>query len=649
MDLKILSTEFAGYNSSTGESATNILYPTSAQRDVFNHNKTTPRLIRLSDLDVSNRYDLVFFASMDYAGDYATRYAAAGRTTDVLQTHLNISNTVELLEVEPNASGQIDIDVQRVGDAANIGVLEVRPREPGLLLSTNGVNAISGTPELTVPEGDYATLYVKLLGPPPGDVSVFTRHESGDTNLSVSAGSELSFNLTDWDTWKEVRVFATPDDDSLDGSATINVSSDAFISRTFQALEDDDDINLEVSTHTLSVAENSTAQFGVRLTVAPETQYTASVQRVSGDTSLSVQSGGTLLFNSTTWSNWQWVTLAAADDTDWTNGTALFTCTGAGGASNEVSAIEADDDFNPAYSIPWSETFENDGTNAGILGALNDQHGWTGNGIVQTGTVHGDLQALEIEKGETVSHSFLNGTNDVWIRFYAIPTLSEQAPLSIPSNGVAVFYVSNSLDVVAYSGAVAQVVSSPVVSNAWNFFEIHCDYTTESWDLNINGTNVLTGFAFHSTVPAFSEIQFIENGQASSYLDDIQITNFLGTDSDGDGLPDSWEEQYWPGDLSHNPGDPAANPNYTIWQCYIAGISPTDEHAAFLISDFRPLTSVLSWNAASGRVYSVYWTSNLLAGFGVDPWTNGITGGAFTDSTHTAEDQGFYKIKVELE
>ena len=53
----------------------------------------------------------------------------------------------------------------------------------------------------------------------------------------------------------------------------------------------------------------------------------------------------------------------------------------------------------------------------------------------------------------------------------------------------------------------------------------------------------------------------------------------------------------------------------------------------------------------SGRVYSIYWTSNLLSGFGATPLTNNLpwTPAIYTDTTHTAEEKGFYKIEVELE
>ena len=97
------------------------------------------------------------------------------------------------------------------------------------------------------------------------------------------------------------------------------------------------------------------------------------------------------------------------------------------------------------------------------------------------------------------------------------------------------------------------------------------------------------------------------------------------------------------------PSATVANGANTILEAYIADINPTDESATFLISDFRPLTSVLSWNAASGRVYSVYWASNLLSGF--QPLESNIawTAVPFTDTNHPGEGKGFYKIEVELE
>lgn len=46
-------------------------------------------------------------------------------------------------------------------------------------------------------------------------------------------------------------------------------------------------------------------------------------------------------------------------------------------------------------------------------------------------------------------------------------------------------------------------------------------------------------------------------------------------DSDGDGLPDSWEIEYF-GDLSHGPDEDFDGDGYTNLEEYEAGTDPTD-------------------------------------------------------------------------
>jgi hypothetical protein len=59
---------------------------------------------------------------------------------------------------------------------------------------------------------------------------------------------------------------------------------------------------------------------------------------------------------------------------------------------------------------------------------------------------------------------------------------------------------------------------------------------------------------------------------------------------------------------------------------------------------------VLQWLGATGRLYSVYWSSNLLEGASgfrllqADiPWDSAV----YTDTVHRAEQKGFYRIDVQ--
>jgi len=73
--------------------------------------------------------------------------------------------------------------------------------------------------------------------------------------------------------------------------------------------------------------------------------------------------------------------------------------------------------------------------------------------------------------------------------------------------------------------------------------------------------------------------------------DPLNIADSLGgDDADDDGLPDEWETNCF-GNLNANPADPAANSDYTVWQCYIAGLDPTSLTNRFLFFVLRSLFS----------------------------------------------------------
>jgi len=303
--------------------------------------------------------------------------------------------------------------------------------------------------------------------------------------------------------------------------------------------------------------------------------------------------------------------------------------------------------------LPFAETFETVPTSmAGIVGNLHGQHGWTADGgaQVQSHTACSGEQGLALSEA-SASQTFSTNPATVRIEFSIYYRKSTMAPDSIDPDALAGFYINTNSQIVVYSNAVPVTLSAEV-SNGWNKIEVFCDTVSKVWNLTLNDTLVADNLAFHSEQTSFSAVRFNEpSTNTPTYLDEIHITaeSSGAADSDGDGLPDEWEQRYYGGSTNVTPGAMASNGVNTVLEAYIAGLDPTDPDTLFELTDLS-LNSpcVMSWNGETdGRRYTIYWASNLLDGFTV--LQSNFTGGAYTDSTHTAEEKGFYKIEVELE
>jgi len=139
------------------------------------------------------------------------------------------------------------------------------------------------------------------------------------------------------------------------------------------------------------------------------------------------------------------------------------------------------------------------------------------------------------------------------------------------------------------------------------------------------------------------------SGYASDMaLDAIVVSEAVdSSDIDGDGMPNDWETLYFGGPTNAVAGENPDNDFYSNIEEYVAGLNPTNSDS------FGPSTLMssgsnmwFSWTPVTGRVYSVYWTSNLLNGFSL--LQSNLTSGVYTDTVHSAEQQGFYRMGVEL-
>jgi hypothetical protein len=179
-----------------------------------------------------------------------------------------------------------------------------------------------------VPEAGTASFHVRLTSQPSADLQVAVSRSSGDADVTVQSGGSLTFTASNWDVDQTVTLAAAADAGVDNGSATIlvhAVSDPTVPDVTLVAVEiDDDALYFVLDGDTVLVEEGSTAQFRVKLGNQPSADVSVSVSRLSGDESVTVQSGASLVFTASNWDAYQAVVLAAGQDEDSRDGTATI-------------------------------------------------------------------------------------------------------------------------------------------------------------------------------------------------------------------------------------------------------------------------------------------------------------------------------------
>ncbi len=94
---------------------------------------------------------------------------------------------------------------------------------------------------LTLDEGSSNTFTIRLASAPASDVTVNTARTSGDSDVTVSSGSALTFTPANYATPQTVTVSAAEDADSADDSAVLTVSATGETPRTINVTVKDND------------------------------------------------------------------------------------------------------------------------------------------------------------------------------------------------------------------------------------------------------------------------------------------------------------------------------------------------------------------------------------------------------------------------
>jgi hypothetical protein len=122
-----------------------------------------------------------------------------------------------------------------------------------------------------------------------------------------------------------------------------------------------------LSTRSAAVPEGQTAAFTVALALDPQGTVEVTIAIESGDPDISVQSGTILTFNSSNYSHPQPVTLAAAEDGDYIEGTALVSVSASGFNTLLVNVTEAENEHvlyvdanapGAKTGMSWADAFE---------------------------------------------------------------------------------------------------------------------------------------------------------------------------------------------------------------------------------------------------------------------------------------------------
>jgi uncharacterized protein (DUF1800 family) len=203
---------------------------------------------------------------------------------------------------------------------------------------------------LNVNEVGSAQFGVRLASAPANNVTVNVARLSGDTDLTVTGGANLTFTPANFGVFQNVTISAADDGDMANGTAVFRASGTNLTSADVTAMEVDNDVPIRIQTNlirTLPVIENSTAQFGVRLESPPPANVTVTVTRLSGDADLTVAAGATLAFTPANFATLQTVTIRAAEDADIINGTAMFQMSGPGLTNAAADVSEFDNDGLP--------------------------------------------------------------------------------------------------------------------------------------------------------------------------------------------------------------------------------------------------------------------------------------------------------------
>ena len=179
-------------------------------------------------------------------------------------------------------------DEQATLQASGDGVAEAEL--PMVARDAETLTVVTQPDVILVPEGRFATFQVRLSHAYDEPVDVTVTRQSGDEDLRVTDGQNLTFPADAWDTFQTVTVEADTDTDKVSGTATFRIEGDAIqpLDVTVRESDESEAIVPDIRRIRLTVGERGIVPVRVRLREEPEDDIEVQLVRVSGDADIRV-------------------------------------------------------------------------------------------------------------------------------------------------------------------------------------------------------------------------------------------------------------------------------------------------------------------------------------------------------------------------
>jgi tetratricopeptide (TPR) repeat protein len=155
--------------------------------------------------------------------------ADTGKTTPAVLTDIQPGSHTVKLEKEGYLEYQVVVTVEANKETVLFAALTPAPTP----------NFVTNTETVTVPEGGQSSFQVKLSEQPLSDVSAAVSWISGDADITVISGENVTFTTANWNTYQAVTLEASQDDDTENGQAIFRISADGVPNKDIIAVEQD--------------------------------------------------------------------------------------------------------------------------------------------------------------------------------------------------------------------------------------------------------------------------------------------------------------------------------------------------------------------------------------------------------------------------